>query len=124
MDLRDIWRPDGSLLDVLIAVSQLNPGARVYQALGSDAAWSVEAHVTTSLLDAIREQTYVLIAQNAKNPKSVTPPEPTPRPAEARAKAIDAAVETRRQQEWEEMVARDMRRQRSVAREMRQRTRT
>ena len=92
LDLRGVL--DGTLpvTECLELVYQLPEGSATRSAIRGDESdqWDVQAHLTASLIDAVRENTWVLAAANAKRkPKK---PDPVPRPTVKKKVSAFAAM--------------------------------
>jgi len=82
-----------SLLDLTlrrawVLIENLPSDARLVREAFPSAEWSTEAHLTAALLDAVENQTWVLMAVNSDPKKKPPPrPKPLPRPGAAAAAA-------------------------------------
>lgn len=105
MDLRDLWTGLLSVRRAAVLASQLKPGARVWNKLGTDAMWDQGDYLVASLIDATMQQTWVIANNGLKEQDRSRQPDPVPRPADARQARERSATMERKARLWKRMMA-------------------
>lgn len=104
IDLVDMYTRRVSVRKVAVIASQLPPGSRVWQALGTNAAWRPVEYMLADLIDTTMHGVWVNANKDVEKGKRSKPPKPMPRPADRRAeqhRAAKLAARGARFRKWE-----------------------
>lgn len=90
IDLRDLFTGALPVRRCAVLVSELPPGARVWQASMADAAWTPDQYLLTEMIDQLREANWIARNTGVEQSKQTPFPDRIDRPVDTRNNAAKA----------------------------------